>query len=421
MGVSCVTADIRPVNVLLVDDDDIDRMAFARFVRKGNHPFVVHEAASKRAAIALLAERAFDVVVLDYHLGDGVGLDLLPHLGDTPVIFITGGGSEEFAIQALSRGATDYMIKDADRYYLQLLPAAIRGVRERKAAELELRRSEERYRELAEFADTVIHNVGNVLNSVNASCESIMNILNRSRVGQLERVNQLLEHCRDETDFFTDHPKGKQIPDYLQGLQVKLDSEQQSIQEETQGILKRLLLVREIIETQQSQGKMREAGEPLVLSEIVEDALRVRAAALQKNGIDLEVVIPEGMQVFAPKIKLTHILINLLKNSIEAINEYAESTRKMWLLANQNEQEQVVLELRDTGVGIDEEAFKQLFRHGFTTKENGHGYGLHYCARVMKELGGEVKVFSDGYGKGARVSLLFAPPAKDASGQGGRK
>ncbi|CAM2008358.1 ATP-binding protein [Acanthopleuribacter pedis] len=416
-----MTADIRPVNVLLVDDDDIDRMAFARFVRKGNHPFVVHEAASKRAAIALLAERAFDVVVLDYHLGDGVGLDLLPHLGDTPVIFITGGGSEEFAIQALSRGATDYMIKDADRYYLQLLPAAIRGVRERKAAELELRRSEERYRELAEFADTVIHNVGNVLNSVNASCESIMNILNRSRVGQLERVNQLLEHCRDETDFFTDHPKGKQIPDYLQGLQVKLDSEQQSIQEETQGILKRLLLVREIIETQQSQGKMREAGEPLVLSEIVEDALRVRAAALQKNGIDLEVVIPEGMQVFAPKIKLTHILINLLKNSIEAINEYAESTRKMWLLANQNEQEQVVLELRDTGVGIDEEAFKQLFRHGFTTKENGHGYGLHYCARVMKELGGEVKVFSDGYGKGARVSLLFAPPAKDASGQGGRK
>lgn len=403
-----MATDDRPVSVLLVDDDEIDRMAFERFVRKGSHPFDVVPAASKRAATALLAERAFDVVILDYHLGDGVGLDLLPDLGETPVIFITGGGSEEFAIQALSRGATDYMIKDAERHYLHLLPAAIRGVRERKAAEMELRRSEERYRQLAEFADTVIHNVGNVLNSVNASCESIMNILNRSRVGQLERVNQLLDHCKDETDFFSEHPKGKQIPDYLKGLQVKLDREHQSIQDETQGILKRLLLIREIIETQQSQGKVGDVGEMLLLSEIVEDAVKVRSSALQKYRIELSVDIPDGLRVFAPKVKLTHILINLLKNSIEAIADYHGSARRIGIHAKREADGRIQLDIDDTGIGIDETTYRGLFQHGFTTKKDGHGYGLHYCARVMKELKGEVRVHSDGYGAGATVTLIFA-------------
>ncbi|CAM2066395.1 Response regulator [Sulfidibacter corallicola] len=402
-----MSLDKVPVHILLVDDDKTDRKAFERFVHKSRLPYIYDAVGSKREALELIETREFDVVVLDYHLGDGVGLDLVPELAETPVIFVTGAGSEEIAIQAMRRGATDYLVKDSERQYLTMLPNIIRGVIQRKEAEQALRKSEERYRGLAEFADAVIHNVGNVLNSVNASCESIAATLNRSRIGQLERVNHLLQSVSVETDFFVNHPKGKQIPDYLTGLKGKLTEEHEKISEEIDGILKRLLLVREIIETQQSHGKVREASEPLNLLEMVEDAIKVRRATLVRNRIQIAVDVSDALVVSAPKIKLTHILINLLKNAIDAICETDQEVRQVRVAAQLLENGDVQLLIADTGIGISDAVRERLFQHGFTTKKNGHGYGLHYCANIMKELGGRVEVESDGLGTGATVNLFF--------------
>jgi len=123
------------IRVLLVDDDNIDRESMLRFVHECQLPFDMHPASSKKEAEAILATMAFDVVLLDFELGDGSGLDLLGTMGDAAGIVITGCGSEEVAVEAMRLGACDYLIKDTDRSYLTVLPLTIENVLARRKAE----------------------------------------------------------------------------------------------------------------------------------------------------------------------------------------------------------------------------------------------------------------------------------------------
>ncbi len=120
------------IRILLVEDDDIDREAVLRHVEKEQLPYNIQTAASELEAIDALREGEFDIILLDYDLGTGTGFDVLPHTGDVPVIFVTGSGSEKIAVEAIRKGAYDYMIKDPDRYYLVVLPSTINTVLERK-------------------------------------------------------------------------------------------------------------------------------------------------------------------------------------------------------------------------------------------------------------------------------------------------
>ena len=126
-----------PIRVLLVDDDHIDRESMVRFVRDCQLPYEIHAAGSKKEAEAFLAAMPFDVVLLDFELGDGSGLDLLGQMGDAAGVIITGCGSEEVAVEAMRMGACDYLIKDTDRSYLTVLPLTIENVLARRRAERE--------------------------------------------------------------------------------------------------------------------------------------------------------------------------------------------------------------------------------------------------------------------------------------------
>jgi ActR/RegA family two-component response regulator len=127
----------RLIEILLVDDDNVDRMAVKRHVEKAKLPYSLSTGGSSAEGRKLLEEGAYDIVLLDYDLGDGTGLDLLPYAGETPAIIITGGGSETIAVDAMRLGAYDYLIKDPDRNYLTVLPSTISNVLERKRIEEE--------------------------------------------------------------------------------------------------------------------------------------------------------------------------------------------------------------------------------------------------------------------------------------------
>ncbi len=130
------------IHILLVDDDDIDLEATRRHIRKERLPYELDTAGSESEALAKLREGGFDVVLLDYDLGTATGFDLLPHVGDSPAIFVTGSGNEEIAVEALRKGASDYLIKDPDRNYLTVLPLTITNVLERRSAEKALAASQ---------------------------------------------------------------------------------------------------------------------------------------------------------------------------------------------------------------------------------------------------------------------------------------
>ena len=131
-----------PVALLLVEDDEVDRQAFVRQVRMQNLPYQVYCAPSGQEARRALAEHAFDVVLLDYQLGDTTGLELLPALAGIPCIFVTGMGNEEIAVSAMQQGAHDYVVKDREQHYLTVLPLVIRNVLIRGQSEKNLQESQ---------------------------------------------------------------------------------------------------------------------------------------------------------------------------------------------------------------------------------------------------------------------------------------
>src|SRR5579863_380789 len=134
----------RPIRVLLVEDDRLDRMVLERFVLRNRLPYEIVAAESGMDAQQLLRSRVFDVVLLDYMLGDMTGLELLPELRGMPGIFITGMGTEEIAADAMRLGAHGYLVKDTEHAYLNMLPVLIGNVLERKRAEDALRQTQRR-------------------------------------------------------------------------------------------------------------------------------------------------------------------------------------------------------------------------------------------------------------------------------------
>ncbi len=133
-------ASQQEIRLLIVDDDEIDRQGVRRFLEKMGLPYALRTAASKAEALELLRDAdSYDVVLLDYELGDGTGLELLASVGTTPAVIITGNGSEQIAAEAMRRGAYDYLIKDPERNYLELIPLTIENVLKRRRSEVALR------------------------------------------------------------------------------------------------------------------------------------------------------------------------------------------------------------------------------------------------------------------------------------------
>jgi PleD family two-component response regulator len=129
----------QPVRVLLVEDDEVDRLSFQRMCRIASLPYELHVATCVAEALAMLPDVRPNVVVTDYNLGDGTAFDLRHGLDEeTPLVIITGAGSQEVAIQAIRSGAFDYLVKDAHGDYLRMLPVTIESAVTRTDARRQL-------------------------------------------------------------------------------------------------------------------------------------------------------------------------------------------------------------------------------------------------------------------------------------------
>ena len=159
------------IRVLLVEDDAVDRMACRRaLARDPDYEFVLSEAESGREGLQLAQEQKPDCVLLDYHLPDVNGLEFLAALTDDsgdvsiPVMMLTGTDNAAIAVEAMKRGAKDYLIKDLEHQYLELLPAIIQRVLndrrmrlEKKQAEEKLAQAEAKYRSLVETIPAIVY------------------------------------------------------------------------------------------------------------------------------------------------------------------------------------------------------------------------------------------------------------------------
>jgi C4-dicarboxylate-specific signal transduction histidine kinase len=212
------------------------------------------------------------------------------------------------------------------------------------------------------------------------------------------------EHGQDLAAFFGTDPKGKQLPTYLKGVAAHLATEQEEILRELTNLSHNIDHIKEIVAMQQSYSKVSGVREFLPAAELVEDALRMNGAALERHQVKVIREYATVPPVMAEKHKVLQILINLLRNAKYACDDNGRP-EKLVTLRIEPAGAMVKISVIDNGVGIPAENLTRIFEHGFTTRKEGHGFGLHSGALAAKDLGGALGVTSEGPGRGACFTL----------------
>jgi len=262
---------------------------------------------------------------------------------------------------------------------------------------------------MAVIATDSIHNIGNILNSVNVSIEEVSNILGTSMLSGLHKLARLLgDHESNLGDFFLNDPRAKLLPRYLSGLEKTLSDEHNAIHQEIDCLTTKFNLMRDVVMTQQSYAKMNLETVDASIIELIEDSLRIHAPSISENQIHIHRDYRHKLTATIAKAKLVHVITNLIKNSRDALlTKPEDSPRHLWIRISKRDQNWGEIRISDNGCGIKQDVLNRIFNHGFTTKTNGFGFGLHSCANLMTEMGGYVQARSEGEGRGATFILNF--------------
>ena len=395
------------MRVLLVEDDEGDYQIVRGLLEKMSpEPELTWISDVKEGLKALLTE-SYDVCLVDYCLDDEIGLKLVREVYDrhlpVPTVVMTGMSDHYMSDNSIKYGATDFLPKN--ELNARLLARTIRHAIARKKQEMDLRNSRDHYRRLSEIANTVIHNVGNVLNSVRISCGQLNQNLEKSRILKLKRVNALIEKNIHNRDYFYEDPKGQLLPAYLRELESSLDDERVDNLHEIRDVCKNLLLVKDMMEVQQTQAKSVASQKPFELLTAIEDALKVQIAPVLKGRVEVVNHVSAGVLVKAAKTNLTHVLIYLLKRGVGAMAENEEEPAILTFAMETPGETHYQLTISDTGEGMSESEIAALKDAGFIEPDHGPGIGLRFCHQALKDMGGSFDLTSEGRGKGMKYLL----------------
>jgi PAS domain S-box-containing protein len=260
---------------------------------------------------------------------------------------------------------------------------------------------------MAEVATGVLHNVGNVLTSVSVSATIVGDRLKQSKVANLRRATTMLQEKNGQlAAFLANDPKGKVLPEYLCAVAAELTTERSELLGEVTALSRNIEHIKEIVAMQQSYARVSGAFEHLPPTDLVEDALRMNAAAFERHGIKVvRHYAPDLPKIRVDRHKVLQILVNLVRNAKYAMDTESIRDKCLVLRAEATAEGTVNIRVRDNGVGIAPENLTRIFQHGFTTKKDGHGFGLHSGANAARELGGRLSARSDGLGHGAEFTL----------------
>jgi NO-binding membrane sensor protein with MHYT domain/two-component sensor histidine kinase len=257
---------------------------------------------------------------------------------------------------------------------------------------------------MAEVATGVLHSVGNVLNSLGVSASLMQSQLRESRVGNVQRLAELLAAQGDQVGRFLEtDERGRQMPTYLAQLGENLNVENQRLQTEAAAIAAHVGHIRTIVAAQQTYARRGGVTESVDLAQLLDSAVAIHFADMTDVIIRREY---EPLDLLTlDRHKLIQILGNLLSNARHALKDRGDTRRELTLRIRRQNSDAVAIEIQDSGVGIAADVLGRLFEFGFTTKRDGHGFGLHTSAILAQELSGELVAFSDGLGCGARFVL----------------
>ncbi len=295
-------------------------------------------------------------------------------------------------------------------------PTAIRGIfqdiTEQKVAAAELDKlnmqlvETSRWAGMAEVATGVLHNVGNVLNSVNVSTTLIREKLQNSEVASLVKLVDILrQHDSDLPAFLTADPKGRRVPPFIIQLADHLVAEHGLLQQEHNHLTRNIEHIKEIVSMQQNYAHISGIIEPISIASLVDDALQINGSGLSRHEVQVVRQYSEVPPVSADKHKVLQILVNLVNNAKYALDKSDALNKRLTIGIGMNGHNCIKVTVSDNGMGIPPENLLRIFSHGFSTRKGGHGFGLHSSANAAKEMGGQLSAQSEGLGKGAMFTL----------------
>jgi signal transduction histidine kinase len=333
---------------------------------------------------------------------------------------------EDLELVVVPQGSTERVTLSNGRRLVgangRLIGAVVvtQDITERRRSELELERVHDQLRSSArqagmtEVATNILHNVGNLLTSINVSATLVDDGLKRSKGREVCRLAALLQGQGAQLgEFMTSDERGKLVPDYLEALGEQLVKDTDAALEHIAALRKSLEHVGNVVARQQNYARLTSVRETVSVVDLVEDSLRLSAGAFTRTGVELRREFDPIPPIIVDKHKMLQILVNLIRNAEYAC---AESGKKEKLLTLRVEGygTLVRISVTDNGVGIAPENMSRLFTHGFTTRPSGHGFGLHSGAIAARQLGGSLRAESAGPEQGATFILEVPREPPDA-------
>ncbi len=322
--------------------------------------------------------------------------------------------------QFVARVDRAYTEADQDRYTMERALELSSSEMQRRFAEL--RRVQEQLIEasrkagMAEIAATVIHNVGNVLNSVNVSASVVVKLARSATTSGLDKGLALLRAQPQPGRFLDEDSRGPKLLEYLAEVSNRLRAERDEMLRELEALTGNVDHIKAVIGQQQSRTGFAAVVERIALTELLDDGVKsIGLHSARGRTVDIVRDYQDPLVVEIDRHKIFQVLVNLLTNARDAVMD-CEQQPRITIRARSLAGDRVVIEVEDNGVGILAENLSRIFSHGFTTKPNGHGFGLHSSGCSTIEMGGTLTAHSEGPGRGARFTLVL-PRANSAMGR----
>ncbi len=294
-------------------------------------------------------------------------------------------------------------------------------LRQRQQAKEELERAHKQLVDaahqagMAEIAVGVLHNVGNVLNSVNVSATLVSERLRSSKADNLGKMASLVREQLKDPDAWSRDPRARQLPDYLGKLDEHLRAERAQARDELTLLQSRIDHIREIVAMQQSYASASGVTDVVAAQALIESAVQMNQSSIERHGLKLVYELAECPLIVVEKHKVLQILVNLIRNACQSCRASERADKQLTVSLRPLAGAGVSIAVVDNGVGIGAENLRRIFSYGFTTRANGHGFGLHSSALAARELGGALRVHSDGEGRGASFTLELPLQAPSSS------
>jgi len=261
---------------------------------------------------------------------------------------------------------------------------------------------------MAQVSANVLHNVGNVLNSINVAATLVSDRVSDSELAGLKGISTALEkHKNNLGDFITKDTQGSQLPGYIKMLTEYWEKEQIAITDTMKKLMNNIQHIKYVINLQKSNSIKTGLEQLVSIEELLDESLAISNIMGSQSDIKIEKYYGDIKPFIVDKLKLIQIFINLVSNGKHALIDSSIKNKLLILRTNINDQGNIIIQIIDNGIGIAPENLSHLFVHGFTTRKEGHGFGLHASAIAIKEMKGEIRAHSEGIGKGATFTIEF--------------